>query len=69
MVTKLLECLENKGHIIFFDNYYSSIKIFEALTEANFGVTGTWNKGRRSFTAAIRKKSTKKGDVITFCQK
>ena len=66
MVTKLLEGLENKGHIIFFDNYYSSIKLFEALTEANFGVTGTWNKGRRSFPAAIRKKNTKKGDIITF---
>ena len=66
MVTKLLEGLENKGHIIFFDNYYSSIKLFETLTKANFGVTGTWNKGRKSFPAAIRTKSTKKGDVITF---
>ena len=36
MVLKLLEGLENKGHIIFFDNYYSSIKLFEVLAETNF---------------------------------
>ena len=64
VVLKLLEGLENKGHHLYCDNYYSSPTLFTDLRRLGFGACGTVRLNRRGLPEAIKSQSRmNKGDV------
>ena len=65
MVIKLVEGLEDKGHHVYCDNYYSSPTLFEDLRKAGFGACGTLRLNRKHVPKRIKsKRKMKKGDVM-----
>ena len=53
VVLKLLEGLENRGHHVYMDNYYSSPRLFQNLRHLGFGACGTVRTNRRGVPEAI----------------
>ena len=52
VVLKLLEGLEDRGHHVYTDNYYSSPALFGDLRHLGFGACGTVRKNRRGLPDA-----------------
>ena len=69
MVLKLLEGLENKGHHLYCDNYYSSPTLFTDLRWLGFGACGTVRLNRHGLPEAIESQSRmNKGDVQSLTE-
>ena len=62
VVESLLEGYENKGHIVFTDNFYSGISLFESLRNKDIGACGTIRPHRKGLPLDIRTLKPKKGD-------
>ena len=60
----LLEGLENRGHHVYTDNYYTSPALFQDLVSKGFGACGTVRVDRRGVPAEMRK-SLARGEVVT----
>jgi hypothetical protein len=65
---KLLEQYENKGHIVFTDNFYTSPTLFKALQTKGIGACGTVKAGRKNMPKEIhpRQLHLNKGDDPVF---
>lgn len=56
LVVSLVEGLENKGHHLYCDNYYTSPDLFLTLRSLGFGACGTVRVNRRGVPASIKAK-------------
>ena len=54
---KLLKGLENKGHHVYCDNYYSSPTLFADLRKNGFGACGTLRLNRKGVPNRIKSKA------------
>ncbi len=70
-VLHLIEGLENKGYVIYCDNYYSSPSLFAKLTELGFGCCGTVKYVTNGISSDANPKvhKMKKGDPPAFYEK
>ena len=59
VLLKLLEGLENRGHHVYMDNYYSSPSLFQNLRRLGFGACGTVRTNRRGVPEEIKAKLQK----------
>lgn len=68
VVTELLEGYENKGHIVYMDNFYSAPFLFAKLEENNIGAFGTVKVNRKGMPEQLNPKNLKlkKGDDPVF---
>ena len=64
VVLKLLEGLENKGHHVYTDNYYTSPALFRDLALKGFGACGTVRVDRRGVPVEMKTKLAR-GEVTT----
>ena len=63
VVLKLVEGLENKGHHLYCDNYYTSPTLFSSLWRLGFGACGTVRTDRRGMPKEITAAKLKKGEM------
>ena len=63
MVLKLVEGLEQKGHHIYCDNYYTSPALFSDLRRLGFGACGTVRVDRRGMPIEVKTAKLKKGEM------
>ena len=59
VVMKLVEPIEDRGHHVFMDNYYTSPQVFAVLRSNGFGACGTLRLNRRGLPAAIKQRVKK----------
>ena len=64
VVLKLLEGLENRGHHVYMDNYYSSPSLFQHLRRLGFEACGTVRTNRRGVPEEIKAK-LQKGEIVS----
>ena len=64
VVLKLLEGLENRGHHVYMDNYYSSPSLFQNLRRLGFDACGTVRTNRRGVPEEIKAK-LQKGEIVS----
>ena len=64
IVLKLLEGLENRGHHLYTDNYYTSPALFTDLLTKGFGACGTVWVDRRGVPIEMRQ-ALARGEIIT----
>ena len=57
--------LQQKGYIVYTDNFYSSPTLFRALTDQGFGACGTGRKDRRGIPMSVTSTNLKKGEVVS----
>ena len=57
--------LEQKGYIVFTDNFYSSPALFKALTDHGFGGCGTARKDQKDIPCSIGTANLQKGEVFS----
>ena len=66
VVMKLVEGLQNKGHHLYCDNFYSSPDLFTDLQRLGFGACGTVRLNRQGLPERIQCQSKlSKGEVIS----
>ena len=65
VVQHLLKDYEDKGHIVYMDNYYSSPQLFNVLEEKSIGACGTVRESRKNMPKTFPSKM-KKGDPPAF---
>ncbi len=70
MVLGLLDGYENKGHVVFMDNFYSSPNLFAKLELKQIGACGTVKGNRQKMPKVLLQKNLKlkKGDDSVFMQ-
>ena len=59
--------LEQKGYIVYTDNFYSSPALFKALTDSGFGACGTDRKDRRGIPKSVSTANLQKGETQSIC--
>ena len=64
VVLKLLENLENRGHHVYMDNYYTSPSLFQNLRHLGFGACGTIRTNRHGVPDEIKAK-LQKGEIVS----
>ena len=62
IVTQLVRGLENKGHRLYTDNYYTSVDLALSLMDKQIGLTGTIRSNRKKLPKEVLKKKTLKED-------
>ena len=63
-ITKeLLEEFQKKGHVIYMDNFYSSVQLFEDLMQQDTGACGTVRPNRKGLPKDMKQTKLKKGDL------
>ncbi|GBM40470.1 PiggyBac transposable element-derived protein 4 [Araneus ventricosus] len=69
VVYTMAECVKDKGHKLFMDNFFSSPKLFhDLLTEKKINSCGTIRSNRKYFPKDLAPKKMKQGDVAAkFC--
>ena len=65
-VLDLVSGLENKGHILYMDSFYSSVDLFRELEKRHFGCTGTIRKNRKKLPTGIKAQKLAQGEVFFF---
>ena len=65
VVMKLVEGLENLGHHLYCDNFYTSPALFSSLWNLGFGACGTVHVNRKRIPKSFAAAKLKKGEVIT----
>lgn len=63
IVKNLLGGLENRGHVVYMDNFYSSVNLFLELKNRGFGACGTVRANRKNLPLEIKYLKKKKGDL------
>ena len=70
VVLTLVDYLQDKGHDLYTDRFYTSVELADELTKMGFSITGTIQKNRKFLPTKIKKLSKmSKGSVITFRKK
>ena len=64
VVLKLLKNLENHGHHLYMDNYYTSPSHFQNLRHLGFGACGTVRINRRGLPDEIKGKASEGRDSV-----
>ena len=64
VVLKLLEGLEDRGHHVYLDNWYSSPALFDDLYSKGFGACGTLPLNRKGLPQIIKSKCKMKEHTI-----
>ena len=62
---ELSKGLENRGHHLFCDNYYTSVLLFSSLRDLGFGACGTVRVNRRGVPKELTTTKLAKGEVLT----
>ena len=57
--------LQQKGYIVYTDNFYSSPELFKALSDLDFGACGTARKDRRGIPKSISSANLQRGQVLS----
>ena len=65
IVLELAKGLENRGHNLYCDNYYTSIPLFSSLQRLGFGACGTVRSNRRGVPKEVTTTKLAKGEVLT----
>ena len=65
VVLELAKGLENRGHNLYCDNYYTSIPLFSSLQRLGFGACGTVRSNRRGVPKEVTTTKLAKGEVLT----
>lgn len=65
VVVALVEKLQERGHHIYTDNFYSSPDLFAELREQGFGACGTVRVNRRGLPPEL-KKNLSRGEVCSL---
>ena len=60
--------LEQKGYLVYTDNFYSSPALFKALADRGFGACGTARKDRRYIPKSVSGATLEKGGVVSTRQ-
>ena len=70
VVKRLLEGFEQKGHVVYVDNWYTSMKLIKDLASDQTGAVGTILENRKNFPPGLKKKNKrlKKGDPPVFAR-
>jgi len=64
-VLDLTSGLENKGHTIYMDSFYTSVDLFREMESKMFGCSGTIRKNRKGLPPELKKKKKiEKGESI-----
>ena len=63
VVMKLLEDYKYMGHVVYMDNYYSSIPLYRSLRNMDIGACGTINIRRKCLPPVMKKIKLKQGDL------
>ncbi|XP_076034197.1 uncharacterized protein LOC143020994 isoform X3 [Oratosquilla oratoria] len=66
VVMKLLEEFENKGHVVYMDNFFSGVQLFQKLLKRKTGACGTVCPNRRGLPSEMKKIKKKNGEAPTF---
>ena len=66
VVQKLLSGFENKGVIVFMDNFFSGVPLYQKLLSQNTGACGTVHPNRKGLPSNMKKIKKKKGELPTF---
>ena len=67
IVWNLLKNIQEKNHVVYYDNYYSSIPLARYLYSKSFYVCGTIHQGRKHLPDKFKKPGKMlHGDSITF---
>ena len=70
IVLTLVDYLQDKGHDLYTDRFYTSVELADELTKMGFSITGTIQKNRKFLPTKIKKLSKmSKASVITFRKK
>ncbi|XP_054718570.1 piggyBac transposable element-derived protein 4-like [Uloborus diversus] len=66
VVTKMAQCVKNRGHKLYMDIFFSSPELFLELHE-DFKINscGTIRKNRKSFPKEVSKKKMQKGEIVS----
>jgi len=66
IVTQLVRGLENKGHRLYTDNYYTSVDLALSLMDKQIGLTGTIRSNRKKLPKEVlKKKDVERGQILT----
>ena len=65
VVLKLIEWLENRGHHVYMDNYYTSPTLFTSLLQLGVGACGTVRINRRGMPKELTAAKLKKGEMTS----
>ncbi|KAG8236813.1 hypothetical protein J437_LFUL014079 [Ladona fulva] len=60
---------ENKGHVVYMDNFYSSVTLYDSLRERKIGDTGTVRINRRGLPEDMRCTRPKRGHLSAEFEK
>ena len=63
VVLKLLEDYKYMGHVVYMDNYYSSIPLYRSLRNMDIGACGTINLRRKYLPPEMKQIKLKQGDL------
>jgi hypothetical protein len=58
-VLNVIQGMENKGHVIVVDNFFTSVSLAMALLEQGFWMTGTYKRGSKGFPPSLAGLSSK----------
>ena len=69
VVIRMLSGLENKGHIVYMDRFYTSPRLYKYLSDRGFDACGTALTNRKQFPQVIigNKKNLQRGDSVYVC--
>jgi hypothetical protein len=68
IMVKLSECLTNKGHTLWIDNYYNSPTSCVLLRDNSVNVAGTLQLKRKHVPASVKKKKLKRGEATAAAE-
>ncbi|CAH1969901.1 unnamed protein product [Acanthoscelides obtectus] len=66
IVKQLCEGLENKNHLVYFDNFFNGVELMEDLKNMQIHACGTVNSSRRNIPKFKSDKNMKRGDIEWF---
>ena len=64
VVKDLIKGLENKGHVLYIDSFYTSIPLLRDLEKMMFGCTGAIMKNRKGLPPNVKNKKLEKTGVF-----
>lgn len=67
-VIELIKGLENKGHVIYMDNFYTSVPLLRELERLVVGATGTVRRNRKGLPLGNKKLQLKQDQALYFQQ-
>ena len=66
VVLDILDNYKHLGHVVYMDNYYSSIPLYRSLKTLDIGAIGTIDKRRKYLPAELKTMKLKQGDLPAY---